>query len=424
MQTNTMKPYAIISLIALLVAAATGSLLRFGLFLGMPDWAQNYLAVRHAHSHLMYFGWGTLGIMALLWQWLPRLSGRPLPHGVYWQMGATAILALLSFPAFWSNGYGPTRIGALMLPLGSIVSGLSGLTWLFFIFLYVRATWGLPIRPLAVQLWDWAIALLLLACFGVIGLMATILGEHPSFFLHQAMLHLFLDIFAVGWFGMALLGLAWAWIGGRASTPGWLPTGSLALALAPTFFLGMPPALVPPAVYAVAVAANLATALLLGWHGWMLWQRRAFLPALVQFGLWTLAVHVLIGVILLWPGLWQWASATQLRVFFLHNLLLGWLSSVLLGLIVAQWLTITTEARQILVTLWIGGVAVMLIALLGLGLAGIVPISTLLWLRVAAWSSLPLVGVSLIVTVVATRKEVGRTVSPSYTAEARVETPG
>jgi hypothetical protein len=405
MHTNTMKPYAIGALTALLIAAATGSLLRFGLLQGMPDWAQNYLAVRHAHSHLMYFGWGTLGIMALLWHWLPRFTGRPLPRGVHWQMGTTAIFALLSFPAFWSNGYGPTQVGSLMLPLGAIISGLNGLTWFLFIFLYVRATWGLPVRLLAVQLWDWAIALLLLACLGVVGLMATIVGDHPSFFLQQAMLHLFLDIFAVGWFGMALLGLVWAWIGDRAPAPGWLPTGSLALALAPTFFLGMSPALVPPPVYAVALAANLAAALLLGWHGWMLWQRRAHLPSLVQFGLLTLAGHVLIGVILLWPGMWQWASATQLRVFFLHNLLLGWLSSLLLGLILAQWLSITKAARQILVALWIGGVSVMLIALLGLGLAGVIPISALLWLRLAAWSSLPLVGVSLILTVVATRKE-------------------
>lgn len=402
---NTMKPYATIALIALLIAAATGSLLRFGLFLGMPDWAQNYLAVRHAHSHLMYFGWGTLGIMALIWQWLPGQIGRPLPPGVGLQMGATALFALLSFPAFWANGYGPTQIGPLMLPLGAIVSGLNGLTWFAFMLLYLRATWGLPIRPLAVQLWDWAIALLALACLGVVGLMGTIVVEQSSFFLQQAMLHLFLDLFAVGWFGMALLGLLWAWIGERAPTPAWVPTGSLAMALAPTFFLGMSPTLVPPPVYAIAVGANLAAALFLGWHAWMLWQRRAVLPELAQFGLLALAGHALIGVVLLWPGLWQWASATQLRVFFLHNLLLGWLSSVLLGLILAQWLTITAAARQILVALWIGGVAVMLLALLGLGLAGIVPIPALIWLRLAAWSSLPLVGVSGVLAVVATRKE-------------------
>jgi hypothetical protein len=166
----------------------------------------------------------------------------------------------------------------------------------------------------------------------------------------------------------------------------------------------MTPVLVSPPIYAVAVAANLAASLLLGWHGWMLWQRRIYLPPLAQFGLLTLFGHVLIGVILPWPGLWQWAAATQLRIFFLHNLLLGWLSSVLLGLILVQWLTITAAARQILVALWIGGVAVMLIALLGLGLAGVIPISAPFWLRLAAWSSLPLVGVSLILAVVATRR--------------------
>ena len=41
------------ALFALTVAAGTGMLLRFGLVLGMPTWAQNYTAIRHAHSHLM-----------------------------------------------------------------------------------------------------------------------------------------------------------------------------------------------------------------------------------------------------------------------------------------------------------------------------------------------------------------------------------
>ncbi|MCA9905416.1 MAG: hypothetical protein KC547_16285, partial [Anaerolineae bacterium] len=68
------------SVLSLTIAAGAGVLLRFGLIKGMPGWAGNYSAVRHAHSHLMYFGWVTLGLMALIWHFLPGLTGRPRPR--------------------------------------------------------------------------------------------------------------------------------------------------------------------------------------------------------------------------------------------------------------------------------------------------------------------------------------------------------
>ena len=99
-----MKPtthrFITIAAFALTVAAATGALLRFGLIWGMPTWTTSYTAIRHAHSHLMYFGWVTLALMALIWHFLPQQTGRPLPRGVGGQMTASALLGLLSFPAF------------------------------------------------------------------------------------------------------------------------------------------------------------------------------------------------------------------------------------------------------------------------------------------------------------------------------------
>jgi hypothetical protein len=397
MNRPSMAPYILVALFALAVAASTGALLRFGLYLGMPTWAQNYTAVRHAHSHLMYFGWGTLAIMALIWHLLPRYLDRPLPRGVRRQMMATALFALLSFPAFWSNGYGPTQIGSASLPLGSIVSGLNGLTWIVFVFLYVRATAGLQVRPLPVQLWDWAIILLLLAFVGALGLVALITLDHPSFFLHQAMLHLFLDLFATGWFTLALLGLLWSWLGQRTELPRRLPTQSLALCLAPTFFLGMPPLLVPMPLYWIGVAASLGAAALLAWHLKELWPRRQHLPLLMQLGAAALALHLLMTLTLLWPDLLRWSVGTPMRVFVLHNLLLAWLTSVLLGMVIAEWTVQTARLRPFLQLAWSGGVSLMLLSLLALGLFSVLPVgSALLWLRLAAWSTLPLVAVVLV----------------------------
>ncbi len=382
------RVYGFIAVLALGVAASTGVLLRFGLYLGMPHWAQNYVAVRHAHSHLMYFGWVTLGLMALIWRFLPELTGRPLPTGVAWQMSASAGLALISFPAFWINGYGLTQIGTLALPLGAMAAGLNGLVWFVFIGLYVGATWQLSVRPLAVQLWDWALVLMVAASLGAMGVAGVAAMDLPNAFIQQFFLHLFLDLFAVGWFNLAILGVLWAWVARYTAEPTWLPSGSLAILAAPTFILGMSPALVTNFMFWVAVLANLGMAILLVWHLCALWQRRIALPPLVWFALAALAVYMAGALILVWPGVWRWSGNTELRIFFLHNFLLGWISSVLLGVLLAEWGSVRAKWTQIMSALWMGGTATLILALLGLGFTQFLPLPVVDWFRIAAWSSL------------------------------------
>jgi hypothetical protein len=278
MQPNrALTPFLTIALFALALAATTGVLLRFGMIYGMPAWAQNYAAIRHAHSHLMYFGWVTLALMVFIWRAVPGYTGKPLPRAVVWQLAATSLVALLSYPAFWQNGYGLTEIGAARLPLGSMVSTFNGLTWFWFVFLYVRATRGLMLRPLPMQLWDWAIMLLLLASLGAAGLVSLVFGSVDNLFLQQLFLHQFLDLFAVGWFNLAVMGVLWwqfdrpastAQQGTRPVLTRWLPTMSLALLLAPTFVLGISPALLPPHLFWLAAVANAAAAALLAIHAW------------------------------------------------------------------------------------------------------------------------------------------------------------
>lgn len=383
-----MKRWLAVSLFSLGLAASTGILLRFGLLMGMPAWSSSYPAVRHAHSHLMYFGWVTLGLMALIWHQLPAQTGRPLPKGVRAQMALSALLALLSFPAFWPNGYGLTQIGSAELPLGSMVSGLNGILWLFFGLLYLRATWGVAERPLPMQLWDWAILLLLLAFGGALGLVGMVFADSGSIALQQMFLHLFLDLFAVGWFSLGVLGLLWAWLGERTPLPRWLPTQSLALCVVPTFLLGVSPMFVNDVLFGVAAVANCAAAALLARHVQTLWQRREDLPPLVQFGLIILGAHVLGALFVLWPGFWRWSAGTQLRIFFLHNFLLGWVSSALLGVVLARSVQWSNRTERMITAIWIGGVAAMLLALLGVGFVQFLPVrvTSLLW--IAAWSSL------------------------------------
>lgn len=388
MNTRFTHRYLSIALLAFTVAATTGVLLRFGLLYGMPRWAANYTAVRHAHSHLMYFGWVTLALMALIWHYLPTLTGRVLPRLVPIQMGASALLAFLSFPAFWLNGYGTTQIGTVELPLGSMAAGLNGLVWLSFVALYLQMTWRLPSRPLAIQLWDWALALLVLAFSGALGLVATIFVGTAHPLLQQLSLHLFLDLFGIGWFNLAVLGLLWAQVGEQIALPRWLPSQSLAMLLVPAFLLGVSPAVLPRDLFWLGAVANLGAAALLAYHLRALWQRRAALAPFTRFALLFLVLYSLTALALCWPGIWRWSAGTQLRVFFLHNLLLGWVSSALLGAIYSlrqrQW----QPAASWWLWPWAAGVSTMILALLGVGMIQFLPLSAGRLLHLAAWSSI------------------------------------
>jgi len=371
---------------ALALAAWTGVLMRFGMIYGMPEWAQNFGAVRHAHSHLMYFGWVTLALMALIWAELPALTGRPLPRGVPAQMTLTAVLALLSFPAFWSNGYGLTAIGSVRLPLGSMAATFNGLTWFLFIGLYVRATRGLRARPLPVQLWDWALALMGLASVGALGLVGMVAAQVREPLLQQIFLHLFLDLFAVGWFNLALLGVLWANLSG--SEPSRLPIFSLALLLIPTFLLGVSPSLLPSGLFWIAALANAGAALLLGVHGVHFWRRRRELNAMTKFALGGLAAVVLIAFLLLWPGLWELFAGGQMRVFYLHLFLLVWVSTALIGQVQRGVALTAAPGKRWIDWLWSVGALGMMGGLFGLGLAPYWGMPMVWWLHVAAWGSL------------------------------------
>lgn len=379
------RRFVMLAVAALVLAAWTGVLMRFGMVYGFPTWAQNYGAMRHAHSHLMYFGWVTLALFALIWTDLPRHTGRSLPRGVGVQMALTAGLAFLSFPAFWANGYGLTTIGSARLPLGAMVATFNGLTWFFFVALYMRATRGLAVRPLAVQLWDWALALLLLAALGAVGLVALVVTGAEQPFLQQLFLHQFLDLFAVGWFGLALLGVLWSHIDVPAR--GWLPTFSLALLLTPTFLLGVSPALLPASLFWVAALANGGAAILLSLHGIQLWRRRDALPPLAWLAGAGFVTVLAVAALLLWPGVWQEYAGGQMRIFYLHTLLLMWVSTALVGLLQMRWLPAHALMRWANL-LWAAGVLVMVAALLGLGLAPQLGMPQLFWLQVAAWGSL------------------------------------
>lgn len=385
---RTQLAFVAVALFCLALAASTGALLRFELTGQIVPWAQNLTAVRHAHSHLMYFGWVTLALMVFIWADLPRWTGRDLPRSVPWQLAATAAAALLSYPAFWANGYGLTQVGSKQLPLGSMAASINGLTWFFFVGLYVRATWRLPRRRLPVRLWDWAIVLMLAASLGAVGLVAVVFSHQSDLFWRDLFLHQFLDLFGAGWFTLALLGVLWSHLGDDLPAR-WLPVASLALLLMPTFVLGMPPHEVPPLLFWIAALANGAAAALLGIHLAGLWRARDRLPRLGWLALAALAAAIGTAFLLLIPGLWAWSGDGQLRIFYLHLVLLVWVSTLLVALIEERWSLLPGRWQTAVNTLWVVGVVGMVGSLLAAGFGEFLPVKPGVWLTLAAWFSVP-----------------------------------
>jgi hypothetical protein len=257
------------------------------------------------------------------------------------------------------------------------------------------------------QLWDWAIMLLLLASLGAAGLVGMVFSGSDNPFLQQLFLHQFLDLFAVGWFTLAVLGVLWAQVeqfppGSRPAAPlsplpRWLPTMSLAMLLAPTFLLGVSPAVLPAHLFWLAAAANVGAAVLLAVHIVLYLQAvrngvagalAPRLPGLHLLTFGSLGVVLGIALLLLIPGVWADSASGPLRIFYLHDLLLGWISSALLILIDRKFnLVPWPQLRLTIYALWEVGVVLMLAALLGLGFTRFLPVSALSLLQLAAWSS-------------------------------------
>jgi len=118
-------------------------------------------------------------------------------------------------------------------------------------------------------------------------------------------------------------------------------------------------------------------------------QRRHDLPLLVRFGLLGLLVQVGAAVLMVAPGIWNW-GAGMLRIFYLHDMLLLWASSALLGLLMAAF---GNQSGKYSLTkwLWIIGVGVMWLALLLGGFVQWLPLSGRTLLAIAAWASVAIV---------------------------------
>ncbi len=383
------RQYAFLALLILVSAGSVGSFLRFVLVYGMPaGWGQ-FSNIIHAHSHTM-FGWTVLALMTLIWHRLAAYTGKPLPKSVRWQMAATFFFSLIQIFAFWPHGYGVTRIGAAELPLGAISAGMAGLTWFWFMWLYWRTVRQLDEKPASVRLWNWAVVLLFIASMGAMAEPALLMMHIQGDFIKELFLHLFLDLFTTGWLLLAIFGAIVAWLDGKNPLAKLPSAALLALFILPTFLLGMPPDMLPSWLFWVASLSNLVVAGLVAVYLYRFFQRRDDLPLLVKFGLLGLLVQIGSALLMVVPGVWAWGAGV-LRIFYLHDMLLLWSSSALIGLLIAEFGNRKNAWQTWTGWLWMAGVGVMWLALLLGGFVQWLPLSGRTLLAVTAWASVVIV---------------------------------
>ncbi len=402
------------ALACFVIAGATGSLLRFGLLYGLPA-GLGLVNVRHAHSHLMYFGWVTPILMLFIITWLPRISGRSISSRFQWVMGFTVAVALLAYVMFIQFGYQSADINGQRLPLSVLAATLNVLAWYVYAYLYYRATRGLT-RNRALRFWDAAIIFMILASLGAWGVAVVSRLQIADPFWSQAMTHLFLDLFSEGWFVLAVLGLVYAVHSPRSERLADWGEQLIVVGLPVLFLLALPVNLVPAGLRAIASVGGLLVVAGLLLTIWTLW------PAVPgKFSGWRiplvlLTLKALVGLGMVLPLTARWAQQNGLRILYLHLLLLGF---VTLGLVVAArqlWGKRAVPGQRWLVA------AVLLLLLSLVPLTGLWPDA---WagrwmLQGAAWASLgPVIVVTFMLIRLISRERQGEPALASSTVQAK-----
>jgi hypothetical protein len=324
------------------LAGLTGAFMRFGLLYGFP-WGLQFANVRHAHSHVMYFGWVTPALMALIAAQLPAVTDRAMSKRFRWPIVMAIVGGLLAYVPFLLYGYAPANWGGRQIPLSVVTAGFNVIGWYWFVWVYWQETRGVA-RNYPLQLWDGALVFLVFASFGAWGLAVITRLDVQDPFWSLAMTHIFLDTFSYGWFLLGVLGVAYV-------TRPYLAGNQLArwsinlvvIGMPVVFLLGMPLHVVPAAVRWLGALGALVVAVGLLGHVWVLWGttvnsqqstandqletdnwKRWRLP-LVFLGL-TAVTLAATGV----PAVARWAAVSGVRVLHLHWMLLGF---VTLGLV-------------------------------------------------------------------------------------------
>lgn len=315
-----------LSLSCFILAGLTGFLYRLGLT-GSDLWGLSLENIRHAHSHLMFFGWAVPLPMYFIIRKVSREINANGPNILMTRMAmASLFLGVASYPFFLIYGYHPVPVAGINLPFSVILSGLVMLCWYGFMAGYWRERKHVK-TDLSIQFYDGALLMLLICSLGAWGVAVVQFSGIENPLSGKALTHFFLATFTEGWIVLTLLGLLYERMDIGMENPPVAPGLLVGLILfgAPlTFPYGISEGLMTPELLLTARAGGLLAAAGLALNLYLVFRRAAAgivwywkiillllsLKAIAQFSASVLLANF-------------WMSDHGLRIFYLHLLLLG-----------------------------------------------------------------------------------------------------
>ncbi|MFP8489123.1 hypothetical protein ACKGJO_08460 [Gracilimonas sp. Q87] len=194
------------AIFSFILAGFTGFIYRLGFVTSLP-FDLNLENVRHAHSHLMFFGWASLLPLYLIK--VKLVPGYHAALGVKFMKGAlwgVLVFGILSYPFFLIWGYRSVPVNGSFLPLSTILSGLVMVGWYVFMIGYIMTRFRKKDHTPNVWL-EGALVMLLISSLGAWGVGAVEMFNFGGPLLGKALTHFFLATFVEGWVVLVLLGL-------------------------------------------------------------------------------------------------------------------------------------------------------------------------------------------------------------------------
>ncbi|WP_440999256.1 hypothetical protein [Fodinibius sp. SL11] len=317
------------SIACFVLAGLTGFLYR----LGMMGWVPGELSlgnIRHAHSHLMFFGWAVpLPLYIIMQKVINQTKG--MTKGAVWmKYSITAIIffGLLAYPFFLFYGYRPVAFRSATLPLSVIFSGFVMIGWYGFVVGYWKSRTALQ-GDESLPWMDGALVFLVVCSFGAWGVAVIQELAPQSHLLMKSMTHFFLASFTEGWVVLVLCTILISEL--EISVQNWWTSphfalGAIAIGAPLTFPYGISESLLTPMLLGTArFGGGLAAIGLL-----------LMLAVVFRSGKWNHPIWIWPVALLTLKGAMQlgasvvpssfWLSDPGLRVLYLHILLLGGLT--------------------------------------------------------------------------------------------------
>jgi hypothetical protein len=313
------------AIFSFILAGLTGFLYRLGFVTTLP-FDLNLENIRHAHSHLMFFGWASLLPLYLIK--IRMVPGYHAAIGVKLMKSAlwsVLIFGVLSYPFFMIWGYRSVPVNGIFLPFSTILSGLVMVGWYVFIAGYLMTRFRKSDHTPNVW-FEGALVMLFISSLGAWGVGAVEMFNFGGPLLGKALTHFFLATFVEGWVILVLLGLISESLGMQDNDYVISPTilvGLIACGAPLTFPYGISESMMDLNLSVTARIGGVLIAEGVLLYLYSVLQRKDSISKIWIWPLALLALKSLMQIIAAVMPADLWLSEHGILILYLHVLLLG-----------------------------------------------------------------------------------------------------